>query len=121
MKRQTFLLFISFLSFGTTLGQATHPLDPLNADEISSAVTILKASTKFPVAALFSTVVLNEPQKSEVLGFAAGRNFRREAFAIVYDRIKNKTYESVVDLNSKKINSWVEVPGVQPLVFVEEY
>lgn len=100
---------------------ATHPLDPLSESEISAAVSILRATPDFPRTALFSTVQLNEPPKSEVLRFKPGEAFRREAFVIILDREKNRTYEAVVDLRAAKISSWKEVPNVQPLVFFGEY
>ncbi|MBA3246812.1 MAG: primary-amine oxidase, partial [Pyrinomonadaceae bacterium] len=78
-------------------------------------------AANFPKEAMFSTVVLNEPPKAEVLNFKSGMKFRREAFAVVFDREKNLTYEATVDLRSNKILSWKEIAGAQPLVFVEEY
>ncbi|HEV3471383.1 MAG TPA: primary-amine oxidase [Pyrinomonadaceae bacterium] len=101
--------------------EAKHPLDPLDAAEIAAAVATLRAAPDFPETALFSTVQLNEPPKDEVLGFKAGAPFRREAFAIVLDREGNRTFEAVVDLRAKKVVSWKEVAGVQPLVFAGEY
>lgn len=98
-----------------------HPLDPLSSEEITSAVKIIQSSAEFPHAALFSIVVLNEPPKSEVLNYKGDGVFRREAFAIVFDRIKNKTIETIVDLRINKIISWKNVPGVEPLVFNAEY
>ncbi len=100
---------------------ATHPLDSLDEQEITRAVEIIRAAPDFPKQALFSTVVLNEPPKAEVLSFKPGARFRREAFAIVLDRDGNRTFEAVVDLRGGKLISWKEVPGVQPLVFAEEY
>lgn len=70
--------------------EATHPLDALNEAEISSAVKLLQAAPNFPPTALFSTVVLHEPPKAEVLAFKKGAKFRREAFAIVLDREKTE-------------------------------
>jgi primary-amine oxidase len=105
----------------TLAAEATHPLDPLDESEIAGAVKILQAAANFPKAALFSTVQLNEPPKSEVLNFKAGAAFRREAFAIVLDREQNRTYEAIVDLRANKIASWKEIAGVQPLVFFGEY
>jgi primary-amine oxidase len=99
----------------------SHPLDPLNNEEITAAVKLLKASQSFPKQGLFSTVVLNEPPKAEVLSFKTGSTFRREAFAIILDRENNRTFEAVVDLRGNKVTSWKEIPGVQPLVFVEEW
>ena len=98
-----------------------HPLDPLSSEEITNVVKIIQSSAEFPQAALFSIVVLNEPPKSEVLDYKGDGVFRREAFAIVFDRIKNKTIETIVDLRTNKIISWKNIPGVEPLVFNAEY
>lgn len=119
-----FLIILSTLTlFPASIfaAEATHPLDPLNESEIASAVKILQAASNFPKTALFSTVQLNEPPKNEVLNFKPGAAFRREAFAIVLDREKNKTYEAVVDLRTNKIASWKEIASVQPLIFYGEY
>ena len=115
------LSLILFFAISVTTAQTSHPLDPLNAGEISSAVRTLRNTPGFPKAGLFSTVVLNEPPKEEVMTYMFGKSFRREAFAVVYDRINNKTFEAVVNLRNSKVDSWKEIPGVQPLVFVEEY
>jgi len=114
-------VFLLSTAAGLRAAEATHPLDPLDENEITSAVKILQAAPNFPKTALFSTVVLNEPPKAEVLSFKVGAKFRREAFAIVLDRAENKTYEATVDLRGGKVLSWKEIPGVQPLVFLEEY
>jgi primary-amine oxidase len=101
--------------------EASHPLDPLGKSEITCAVKILRAEPRFPKIALFSTIQLNEPPKNEVLGFEKGATFRREAFGIILDKEKNKTYEAVVDLRKNSIISWVEIKDVQPLVFFGEH
>ena len=75
-------VLLLFSAATTAAAAAVHPLDPLDESEITSAVRILQASSSFPRAALFSTVQLNEPPKTEVLSFKAGASFRREAFAI---------------------------------------
>jgi primary-amine oxidase len=116
-----FLSALPVFSAATFAAEATHPLDPLSESEIAGAVKIVQAAPNFPKTALFSTVQLNEPPKNEVLNFKAGDAFRREAFAIVLDREKNRTYESIIDLRAKKIASWKEIAGVQPLVFFGEY
>ena len=120
---QTIILSVSLLSLEAISQTAgtKHPLDSLSTDEIASAVKILQAAANFPKTALFSTVQLNEPPKSEVLGFKTGAAFRREAFVIALDREKNKTYEAIVDLLANRVISWKEIPGVQPLVFQGEY
>jgi primary-amine oxidase len=69
---------------------------------------------------MFPIVVLQEPPKDEVLRYREGQPYRREAFAVVYDRDQNKTFEAVVDLRGKKLVSWKAIPGVQPNFLVEE-
>lgn len=128
-----YVLFTSFLRSLVVLSTVTlcsssawaaaarHPLDSLDKDEIAQAVRILQAAPDFPRDALFSTVQLNEPPKHEVLSFKAGSAFRREAFAILFDMKRNRTYEAVVDLRARRVISRKEVAGAQPLVFMGEY
>src|SRR5678815_1678288 len=97
-----------------------HPLDPLNRGEIAAAVRIIQTDDRFPKGALFPIVVLKEPPKDEVLAYKQGAVFRREAFAVVYDRATNKTFEAVADLRAGSVASWREMPGVQPGFLVEE-
>lgn len=115
------LVILLFLFSGIIAAQNAHPLDSLTEAEITNAVEILKAAPNFPQTALFSTVVLHEPPKTEVLNFKPGAPFRREAFAVVLDREKNKTYEGIVDLRARKTLSWKEIANVQPLIFQGEY
>jgi len=115
------LLLLFLLASSLAFGQATHPLDPLSATEIDAAAKVLRDSKTFPATGMFSTIQLNEPPKDEVLRFAPGASFRREAFSIILDRERNKTLEAVVDLRANKLISWKEIPGVQPLVLSGEY
>ena len=59
-----------------------HPLDPLSAAEIEAAAKLLRSAPQFPGEGLFSTIVLNEPPKAEVLAFKPGATFTRQAFSI---------------------------------------
>jgi primary-amine oxidase len=97
-----------------------HPLDALSSAEIETATKVLRSAPQFPAGGMFSTIVLNEPPKSEVLAFKPGAPITRQAFSIVLDRPTNKTFEAVVDLGASRIVSWNEVKGVQaPLLQVE--
>src|SRR5688572_2302964 len=64
---------------------ATHPLDPLTSDEISAAAKIIRSykegGWQFPDDALFASLVLKEPAKSDVLAFKAGASFPRQVSA----------------------------------------
>ena len=109
------------LSAPAVLGQARHPLDSLTADEIKVAAKVLSASPQFPEDALFSTIVLKEPLKSEVLNYKPGAQFRRQAFSVILDRKHNRTFEAVVDLKQERLGAWHEAKGIQPLVMDAEY
>jgi primary-amine oxidase len=98
-----------------------HPLDPLTAAEITATVSALKAQPDFPRDARFPILTLREPPKEEVLRYQPGAPMRRRAFAVVYDRARNGTYEAVVDLNDSRVVSWKEIRSVQPLFMSEEY
>src|SRR5690242_11329400 len=98
-----------------------HPLDSLSREEILATVEILKASGKATDASRYATIMLREPPKAEVLAFRPGSAFRRETFAVVYERAANKTFEAVVDLNKKTLLSWKEVPGAQPPFMIEDF
>ena len=70
---------------------------------------------------MFSTIVLREPPKTEVLAFTPGASFTREAFSIVLDRKGNRTFETVVDLRAARVVSWTGVKGAQPPLLDGEY
>src|SRR5262245_23285481 len=98
-----------------------HPLDPLSKNEISIAAKAVSAAPQFPAGGKFATLVLKEPPKSDVLAFRPGGAVRREAFAIILDRPRNRTFEAVVDVKAARLTSWTEVKGVQPAVLESEY
>ena len=55
-----------------------------------------------------------------MLKYKSGDNFRREAFAVLYDRPNNKTFEALVDLTAKKVLSFNSMPGVTAGGFAED-
>jgi primary-amine oxidase len=124
LRRCRVLLVVMLVMTTPSLAQPPgtgHPLDALTADEIRAATRALTAAPQFPPGAKYSTIVLKEPPKSEVLAFTPGATVRREAFAIVLDRRGNRTFEAVVDLHAGRVTSWTEIKGVQPLVLISEY
>ena len=66
-------------------------------------VEMLKADHKATESSRFSTLVLHEPPKAEVLNYKAGEAFRREAFVVVFERAANQTHEAIVDVKNKRI------------------
>ena len=90
---------------------ASHPLAPLTADEIRAAVKIYRASGRVPGAARFSLIALDEPPKDSVRRNLA---VARRAFAVIYDRATDKTFEAIADLTAGTLASWKDIPGAQP-------
>ena len=101
---------------------ATHPLDPLTAEEVSAAVELLRRERGLNDRCRFAGVVLNEPPKEQVLAFKPGDSFDREAFCVVLDTVAERAYEAVVSLSEGKVRSWEQIPGdVQPPIVLEEF
>jgi primary-amine oxidase len=108
-------------SFSTMVPQPgfpQHPLDPLTPDELGVAVNILKAAHRISDTSRFPTLQLQEPDKASVLRWRPGDSLHREAFAVIFD--KGHTFESVVDLTQRRVESFREVVGVQPSILTEE-
>ena len=105
----------------TASTQAQHPLNPLEADEITEAVSILKAQREIGPRVRFETVVLSEPPKEVALSHKTGDPITREAFIVTLDNDTASTYEGVVSLTEGKVKSWKHVPDVQPRVMLDEF
>ncbi|HTS30555.1 MAG TPA: primary-amine oxidase [Bryobacteraceae bacterium] len=105
------LLLLILVNFECAAG--IHPLTPLSAPEIQNAVAIFRRSGRMPSSGGFSLIALDEPPKELVL---RGAELPRRAFAVIYDRAANRTFEGIADLSSGQVASWKEVPGAQPPV-----
>src|SRR5580704_13511271 len=95
-----------------------HPLDALSADEYTVVLDAMKASGHLDSASRFAGVNLHEPPKQEVLRWKQGDPFRREALAII--KQGRKTFEALVDVANRKLISWTEIPGVEPMLITDE-
>jgi primary-amine oxidase len=103
----------------------THPLDPLNEDEVAAAAAATRADDRFAAlsdGARFITIDLREPDKTAFLdwdrGFAAAPP--READVVVLDRAAATTVEAVVSLDAGPVAAWNERNDVQPMAVVSE-
>lgn len=97
-----------------------HPLQPLDADELRLAVSIVRREVKPDRRALFEQITLREPDKATVLGFRSGDKVNREAFVVMLDRTLGRTYEGVVSITEERVLSWTHIAGVQPWIMAEE-
>ena len=109
----------------TASAHIQHPLEPLTAEEVATAVAIVRSdrsSFDSPMGASFRfpCVTLNEPPKSAVINFKPGDVIEREAFLILLDNATGKTYEAIVSLTQGKVASWTHIPDVQPNIMADE-
>ncbi len=79
-----------------------HPLDPLTAPEIESAIAILRSQRSLGEKVRFESIVLNEPPKDIVLNFNGSDATGREAFIVLFETDTGATYEAVVSLGEEK-------------------
>ena len=100
---------------------ARHPLDPLSAQEIRQAVTILRRDGRVRAATRFVSVTLHEPPKSDVAAFVPGQTVRREAFVVMLDPREHMTYEAVVSITAGSVLSCGPVPGARTPITLGEY
>jgi primary-amine oxidase len=96
----------------------THPLEPLSAAEVQSAVGILKAQGKVTPTMRFVSVMLKEPAKELV--HTGKQGLAREALAVLFDNATNSCYEASLSLANKSLLSWKHIPGVQPTMTIDE-
>ncbi len=105
---------------------SVHPLDPLSAEEILRASTVLREAKQLGAEWRFAIVHLQEPEKAVVLKYQPGESFDRCAFLMVFESTTGATYEAVVNLSSATVASWVHhptetAPYGQPPVLVEDF
>ena len=82
---------------------ASHPLEPLSADEFRRTTEILHREGHVTETFRFASIELMEPAKQEVLAWRAGDALPRHSFAVVWNRADNKTYEATVDLTGDAV------------------
>ncbi len=97
-----------------------HPLEPLTAQEVQLAVTLLRDAGKVTPTPRFVSVSLKEPDKNFVHAFTGQQPIRREAFAVLFDNGTNSCYETAVSLTERKLLLHKHIPGVQPTMTADE-
>ena len=83
-----------------------HPLDGLTPDEYWKVYNTLNAAGKLGEKALFASILLQEPLKSQVLAWKPGDPFVRKVDVVLYD--EGKSYAAVVDVTAGKLDSFAE-------------
>ena len=96
-----------------------HPLDALTAAEYWTVYDAIRATGRTDAETRFGGINLREPAKYDVLNWASGEPFSRQALAVVTNG--PSVVEAVVDLADKAVVSWEEVEGVYPTLTPEEF
>ncbi len=106
----------------STLTSYLHPLEPLSAEEMLTAVQLIKSNESLPETLRFISVALKEPDKALVKNYLLRQTepIGREAFAVLYDGTKKETYEVLIDLKNEIVSGWKVISGVQPTLSVDE-
>jgi primary-amine oxidase len=114
-----FVLLILFISIPIKfLSAADYPLDGLDASEITTTTAILRSAGYVDDDTLISSITLQEPLKSEVLGWQQGDSIPRKSKSIF--RKKGQTFEAVVDLLQRTVLSHQQITGAQPFIAMPE-
>ncbi|KIW71371.1 hypothetical protein PV04_03548 [Phialophora macrospora] len=97
-----------------------HPLDPLTALEIDTAVSILRSQYG---KLYYNAVTLFEPPKAQMLKWLADPDHTprpNRVADIVVITTDGKVYDGHVDLTEHKVIKWEHTPNVQPLITMED-
>ena len=94
---------------GRSPGRQRHPLEPLSAEEIRSAVAVLRSSAGLAATTRFVHVSLDEPDRAQLASWAPGHPIERRAAMLVRDRAARKSFEVVVSLDAESVVSMREV------------
>src|SRR6185312_8407481 len=101
---------------------ASHPLEPLSADEFRRTTDILRRDGHVTDTFRFASIELVEPAKQDVLAWQVGDAMPpRHSFAVVWNRLDNKTYEATVALTGDDVVSIKQIPDVTPNFTVDEF
>lgn len=96
---------------------ARHPLDPLTADEIATAVAIVRRERVLGDRWRFACIDLKEPHKHAL---HAGET-AREAYVVCWDRDDGGAFKGVVSLTEDRVLAWEPRAGEQPPMTPDEF
>lgn len=93
----------------------------LSSDEINLTTRLLRASTIFQSYMRIITIMPNEPKdKNYVMNYRVNDPLQRSAIATIRDPRGRTTYQALIDLNQKTIESFTEFQNVQPALTFDE-
>ncbi len=97
-----------------------HPLDALTPQEYWTIYETLRGEGHVHEKTLFGSILLHEPDKQIVLKWTPGGTIDRKADVVLLD--EGKSYASVVDITSKKVDEFHALKGEHsPFTATEEH
>ncbi len=99
---------------------SVHPLAPLAAEEIATAVAAFKATDAFHDGARFAYVGLAEPPKDAVRAYMPGHGGERRARLVVVPGPEARVLEVEVSVTTGEVRSMTEVADARPGLLFEE-
>ena len=88
-----------------------HPLDALTPQEYWTIYGVLRDAGKLDEKTIFSSILLREPPKSEVLSWKPGDPIQRKADVVLLTGAKS--FEAIIDIAGSKLESFHELKGAQ--------
>lgn len=98
-----------------------HPLDPLTAEELVKAASILRTHFDFGPALLFETIELLEPAKDVVRAFVPGMPIERKARFNVHKRGGTGVWRGRLDLGLGTVTKVEFLADARPMISPEEF
>src|SRR5579863_2769744 len=105
------LLFFALPTCVALQPEVHHPLDALTPDEYWKVYNALNAAGKLAEKTQFSSILLREPPKAEVLAWKPDKPLVRKADVVLLT--EGKAYAAVVDVSAGKLESWAELTKEQ--------
>jgi len=101
---------------------ARHPLDPVTADEVRSAVALVAGDERYESDMIIAHVRLFEPAKDAVVAHVAGAPLDREVEVLLVPPSRLEAIEVVVSVTKGEVRAWTTSTGMRPaLLFGESY
>ena len=98
---------------------ARHPLDPLTRQEHFTVLEVLQQAGKLVDGTSFTRLEARAPEKSTVWAFKAGMPIARTAEVVLSQGAS--VFEATVDVTGRRLVSWTERRGVQPMWLRSEF
>ncbi len=112
------VLLLCFSSAFALKPSVHHPLDSLTPEEYFAVYNALSDAGKLGEKTIFTSILLQEPPKSVVLGWTPGSSIPRKVDVVLLT--EGKSYEAVVDVTGGKVESYKELTKDQaPLTETE--